>query len=93
MIPDLIAILGSWISCWPMSTDEETNTHADGGRATGDRGESWRTIPPSEAVCIDALKIVQRHRGWVSDESLARHCANCSACRPPISMAWPRSTT
>ena len=22
------------------------------------------------AVCIDALKIVQRHRGWVSDESI-----------------------
>jgi NADH-quinone oxidoreductase subunit E len=22
------------------------------------------------AVCIDAMKIVQRHRGWVSDESL-----------------------
>lgn len=26
--------------------------------------------PFKEAVCIDALKIVQRHRGWVSDESL-----------------------
>ena len=26
--------------------------------------------PKREAVCIDALKIVQRHRGWVSDESL-----------------------
>lgn len=23
-----------------------------------------------QAVCIDALQIVQRHRGWVSDESL-----------------------
>ena len=22
------------------------------------------------AVCIDALKIVQKHRGWVSDEAL-----------------------
>ncbi|MDR5730269.1 MAG: NADH-quinone oxidoreductase subunit NuoE, partial [Terriglobia bacterium] len=22
------------------------------------------------AVCIDAMKIVQRHRGWVSDESI-----------------------
>ena len=27
--------------------------------------------PTRRAVCIDALKIVQRHRGWVSDESLA----------------------
>ncbi|MEO8053374.1 MAG: NADH-quinone oxidoreductase subunit NuoE [Acidobacteriota bacterium] len=26
--------------------------------------------PTKEAVCIDALKIVQRHRGWVSDESI-----------------------
>jgi NADH-quinone oxidoreductase subunit E len=26
--------------------------------------------PTREAVCIDAVKIVQRHRGWVSDESI-----------------------
>ena len=26
--------------------------------------------PNKEAVSIDALKIVQRHRGWISDESL-----------------------
>src|SRR5580765_4444222 len=26
--------------------------------------------PRRDAVCIDALKIVQRRRGWVSDESL-----------------------
>src|SRR5215813_14091260 len=26
--------------------------------------------PTRQAVCIDALKIVQRRRGWVSDESL-----------------------
>ena len=26
--------------------------------------------PTKEAVCIDAMKIVQRHRGWVSDESI-----------------------
>ena len=26
--------------------------------------------PKREAVCIDALKIVQRRRGWVSDESV-----------------------
>ena len=32
--------------------------------------------PRRDAVSIDALKIVQRHRGWISDESLgdiARH--------------------
>ncbi len=26
--------------------------------------------PRRDAVCIDALKIVQRHRGWISDESI-----------------------
>lgn len=26
--------------------------------------------PSKRAVCIEALKIVQRHRGWVSDDSL-----------------------
>jgi NADH-quinone oxidoreductase subunit E len=24
-----------------------------------------------QAVCIDAMKVVQRHRGWVSDEALS----------------------
>ena len=27
--------------------------------------------PNTRAVCVEALKIVQRHRGWVSDESIA----------------------
>jgi len=31
--------------------------------------------PDKRAVCIDALKIVQRHRGWISDESLAEIAA------------------
>jgi NADH-quinone oxidoreductase subunit E len=26
--------------------------------------------PRKDAVCIDAMKIVQRHRGWLSDESI-----------------------
>lgn len=26
--------------------------------------------PDKKSVCIDAMKIVQRHRGWVSDENL-----------------------
>jgi NADH-quinone oxidoreductase subunit E len=26
--------------------------------------------PQKQAACIDALKIVQRHRGWISDESI-----------------------
>src|SRR3954447_18456123 len=27
--------------------------------------------PNKQAVCIDAMMIVQHHRGWVSDEALA----------------------
>lgn len=30
----------------------------------------FRHYPTKQAVCIDAMKIVQKHRGWVSDESL-----------------------
>jgi NADH-quinone oxidoreductase subunit E len=26
--------------------------------------------PTKRAVCIDAMKVVQKHRGWVSDESI-----------------------
>ena len=26
--------------------------------------------PNKRAVCLDAMKVIQRHRGWVSDESL-----------------------
>ncbi len=26
--------------------------------------------PQKQAICIDAMKIVQRHRGWVSDEAI-----------------------
>jgi NADH-quinone oxidoreductase subunit E len=26
--------------------------------------------PTRQAVCVDAMKIVQQHRGWISDESL-----------------------
>ena len=39
-------------------------------------------VPYRSAVAIDALKIVQRHRGWVSDASLqaiARHLEMSSA--------------
>ena len=26
--------------------------------------------PNKRAICLDAMKVIQRHRGWVSDESL-----------------------
>jgi len=29
-----------------------------------------RRLPHKRAACIEALKVVQRHRGWVSDESI-----------------------
>lgn len=32
--------------------------------------EECRLYPYKAAACIDALKIVQRHRGWISDEAV-----------------------
>ena len=32
--------------------------------------EELQHYPNHQAVCIDAMLIVQRHRGWVSDESI-----------------------
>jgi len=43
----------------PMSAEERREIEAEYAR-----------YPTKRAVCIDAMKIVQRHRGWVSDESL-----------------------
>ena len=42
-----------------LTPDEINEIEAEAGR-----------YPKREAVCIDALKIVQRHRGWVSDEGV-----------------------
>jgi NADH-quinone oxidoreductase subunit E len=33
--------------------------------------EETKQYPYREAVCIDALKIVQHHRGWISDEAVS----------------------
>jgi NADH-quinone oxidoreductase subunit E len=33
--------------------------------------EEMKLYPFKGAVCIDALKIVQQHRGWISDEAVA----------------------
>lgn len=33
--------------------------------------EEMKLYPYRGAVCIDALKIVQKHRGWISDEAVA----------------------
>jgi NADH-quinone oxidoreductase subunit E len=43
----------------PLSAEERREIEAEFPR-----------YPTRRAVCIDAMKIVQRHRGWVSDESL-----------------------
>jgi NADH-quinone oxidoreductase subunit E len=32
--------------------------------------EEAKAYPHPQAVCVDAMKIVQHHRGWVSDESI-----------------------
>lgn len=33
--------------------------------------EEKKLYPYPEAACIDALKIVQNHRGWISDDAVA----------------------
>ncbi len=33
--------------------------------------EEIRLYPHPKAACIDALKIVQHHRGWISDEAVS----------------------
>jgi NADH-quinone oxidoreductase subunit E len=43
----------------PLSAEERAEIEAEFAR-----------YPTKRAVCIDAMKIVQRHRGWISDESL-----------------------
>lgn len=43
-----------------MLTEEEKKEILDESRA----------YPYPQALCVDALKIVQHHRGWVSDESV-----------------------
>ena len=43
----------------PLSAEERQEIEAEFPR-----------YPNKRAVCIDAMKIVQRHRGWISDESL-----------------------
>lgn len=32
--------------------------------------EELKHSPTPRSVCVDALKVVQRHRGWISDEAL-----------------------
>ena len=32
--------------------------------------EEIKLYPYTEAACIDALKIIQNHRGWISDEAV-----------------------
>ena len=43
-----------------MLTPEETREIED----------ELKQVPQKRGACIEALKIVQRHRGWVSDESV-----------------------
>jgi len=43
----------------PLSAEERQEIEAE-----------FAHYPNKRAVCIDAMKIVQRHRGWVPDESL-----------------------
>src|SRR5512133_1475393 len=33
--------------------------------------EEMQLYPYPQTACIDALKVVQQHRGWISDEAIA----------------------
>ena len=55
-----------------MWTDERegTSQHAERRRDDARSRRRWPAYAQKRAACIEALKIVQRHRGWVSDEAL-----------------------
>jgi NADH-quinone oxidoreductase subunit E len=48
----------------------ETDMHALSPAEIAEIGAELKHYENSSAVSIEALKIVQKHRGWVSDESL-----------------------
>jgi NADH-quinone oxidoreductase subunit E len=55
--------------CWRISTGEALKKMLTAEEINDIEAEAAH-YPKREAVCIDALRIVQRHRGWISDESL-----------------------
>lgn len=54
--------------CWPMWTDRENMLTPEEQREIETEMPHY---PTKRALSIDAMKIVQKHRGWVSDEALA----------------------
>lgn len=46
--------------------------------------EEAKRYPTRRALCIEAMKIVQRHRGWVSDEALADVAAQLDMTRDEL---------
>jgi NADH-quinone oxidoreductase subunit E len=57
------------ISFWPTLIDKEPEALLSPEERQEIEAELAH-YPHKQAVSIDAMKIVQRHRGWVSDESL-----------------------
>src|SRR5207244_10153827 len=59
----------------PLESGLAARTGGGRGRmlTTEERSEieaEFPRYPTKQAVCIEAMRIVQRHRGWVSDDSL-----------------------
>jgi NADH-quinone oxidoreductase subunit E len=54
--------------CWRILTGEENFVLNEEERKEIEAEAAH--YPVKQAVCIDAMLIVQKHRGWVSDESL-----------------------
>lgn len=55
--------------CWPTSTDKKYNDMLTTSEKEQIEHEI-RQVPVKKAACIEALKIVQQHRRWVSDEGI-----------------------
>src|SRR5688500_5944123 len=56
--------------CWPTLTDKKIETTMLTTSEKEQIEKEIRQVPVKKAACIEALKIVQEHRRWVSDEGI-----------------------
>src|ERR1043166_9248745 len=57
-----------WTTYWPISIAEEERMLSPEERQEIEA--EFLHYPTKQALSIDAMRIVQKHRGWVSDEAL-----------------------
>ena len=56
--------------CWQTWTDKKFTKNMLTEKEKQEIHEETKLYPYPGAACIDALKIVQNHRGWISDEAI-----------------------